>query len=387
MKRKTMTKTSLSQEMINLFTNKLERKNKKIIYTQDEMLKIIDKLNNENTELDEYKQLLKTIKSNFQVLTNTLNFIGLMNTKNNYYQGINFNKNHTIDDVKRIEKIYFDYCKYLQNKYGIPKYNYWNTNQYKSENRKNKHPTIKYLQIHHIQEYRYKYISNRHQAKNINNYELHQPYNLCYCNLMEHLYLHYLIECRDNVSNGGIDYIITTIKDIYNGYQYKKQFDNERREHFLKTYNNNDIEYLINEVTKRHILSEVVAHYESINKQIILYLYSCKRFNLDMLPQHKKWIKDILNEINTFIDVSDVIDCLNNKSNINNVLSKYNVKPYYHYCVNEYVEKSNYEKEQLHYNNIKDGYNYLHQNVFKEHNISLDTFKYNNTLFEMKEFN
>ena len=90
---------------------------------------------------------------------------------------------------------YHDCCAYLQNKYGIPKEPYmiiaksgnWRINdkikRFKSDR----------LYIHHIEEIKYNLLSKLPYASEFP-YEYQLPNSLCYCNVLEHLVLHFMIE-------------------------------------------------------------------------------------------------------------------------------------------------------------------------------------------------
>lgn len=258
---------------------------------------------------------------------------------------INLNKYHTESDVKKVEKFYFDYCKQLQNKYGLPKYNYWTNNQYKSRNEKNKHPTIKYLQMHHIQEHKFVDLSKSQSAISYNDYELHQPHNLCYCNLIEHLYLHYLIECRNNFLNGGAQYIMQQLLDIYNGKIYTRLWSNERREHFLKNHNPKITFKLIYEVKKRNALT----HYYNIVNHIVVwfvdYIYLCSLINENI----NKDIVDKMYSLQAIVDIDDIINYIENKKSINieTLLNKYCKVTYDYYQELIEMQKQWFKDEEV----------------------------------------
>jgi hypothetical protein len=125
---------------------------------------------------------------------------------------------------------YLDLCKFLQNKYGIPKGNYFLTKTCKSPNAKIKR-TKEGLFIHHIKENEAVLLSETKGAI-IQPFEYQQAENLCYCNYLEHLILHYKIflESMDELKKGsnkllGIQGIvcktIPEINDYFNGYNYK----------------------------------------------------------------------------------------------------------------------------------------------------------------------
>jgi hypothetical protein len=99
---------------------------------------------------------------------------------------------------------YFNACKELQNKYGIPSKPYMTI----SKNGKWRKTsgigrTKEGLYIHHIDEWHFPLLCKLKNAQNYS-FELQHPQNLCYCNLIEHLALHFLIEKAKN-SDGTSD--------------------------------------------------------------------------------------------------------------------------------------------------------------------------------------
>ena len=115
---------------------------------------------------------------------------------------------------------YREYCKYLQDKYGIPKNSYYNEQYNKNKNSR----TSEGLVIHHICEDIKPNLSNKEVAKSCDfSYQL--PENLCYCDYLEHLFLHILIteypneETEDVVGIGGsANYLIPELNNLFSGY-------------------------------------------------------------------------------------------------------------------------------------------------------------------------
>lgn len=117
---------------------------------------------------------------------------------------------------------YREYCKYLQDKYGIPKNSYYNEQYNKNRNENSR--TSEGLVIHHICEDIKPNLSNKEVAKSCDfSYQL--PENLCYCDYLEHLFLHILIteypneETDDVVGIGGsANYLIPGLNNLFSGY-------------------------------------------------------------------------------------------------------------------------------------------------------------------------
>lgn len=129
-----------------------------------------------------------------------------------------YNKVKTLD--------YGQYCNYLQNKYGVPKGNYFTESWVKNTKISR---TKLGLYIHHIKEDSAIMLSQVDHAKN-NPYEYQKAENLVYCNLLEHLFLHILIceqasvdkifATKQAVGIGGIiNFIVPECNDLYSGWK------------------------------------------------------------------------------------------------------------------------------------------------------------------------
>ena len=96
------------------------------------------------------------------------------------------------ENVKKLS--YFQYCDYLQNKYGIGWYPYmtvsWNKNNRASR-------TTEGLVAHHKFEDRAIMLSHKEWAMK-HPYEWQIPQNLIYCDYLEHLLLHILFLLQTN---------------------------------------------------------------------------------------------------------------------------------------------------------------------------------------------
>lgn len=113
---------------------------------------------------------------------------------------------------------YDELVEYLQNKYGKPARAYFCTSSCKS-----KAPITRGnegLFVHHVKETEIDDLSVPERAKEYP-WEYQQPDNLCYCNYLEHLLLHCLINkirCDRNgvfVCDGVIHHLIPNINHIY----------------------------------------------------------------------------------------------------------------------------------------------------------------------------
>lgn len=85
---------------------------------------------------------------------------------------------------------YYKYCKHLQQKYGIPTGSYFLSPSLKSKNLKITRGRDG-LYIHHICENEYIMLCDPTSCHSQNiSFSVHEPQNLCYCDLLEHMELH-----------------------------------------------------------------------------------------------------------------------------------------------------------------------------------------------------
>lgn len=88
---------------------------------------------------------------------------------------------------------YYELCKYLQRKYGIPKYAYFKFRK-KGYNYLDLRNIKAGLVIHHIYEYGCNDLSDKHKPYNKKEQE---PGALVYCNYLEHILLHAKIPTKN----------------------------------------------------------------------------------------------------------------------------------------------------------------------------------------------
>lgn len=127
---------------------------------------------------------------------------------------------------------YLDLCKFLQDKYGTPKGNYFLTESCKSKNTKITRGN-EGLFLHHINENTHIQLSKLEYAVKAP-FEYQKAENLCYCNYLEHMVLHMKIVeeylTMENVKKyvcmpgigGLLNFIVPEINDYFNGYQYQR---------------------------------------------------------------------------------------------------------------------------------------------------------------------
>lgn len=132
---------------------------------------------------------------------------------------------------------YLDLCKFLQNKYGEPRGDYFLTESCKSKNNKITRGK-EGLFLHHIKENESIMLCNTDFAIK-HPFEYQKSYNLVYCNYLEHLLLHikivdeYLNE--ESIAKNGcavgiggiVNFIVPEINDYFNGYEYKREWQVE----------------------------------------------------------------------------------------------------------------------------------------------------------------
>ena len=119
---------------------------------------------------------------------------------------------------------YQEYCAYLQDKYGIPKYDYMT----KSFNKNPKvSRTSEGLVVHHMDEDKMIMLSEKKFAE-LCPFEWQKKERLVYCDYLEHLFLHVLIckypspdkEPNVDVGVGGVvNFIVPELNDVYSGWK------------------------------------------------------------------------------------------------------------------------------------------------------------------------
>ena len=134
-----------------------------------------------------------------------------------------------LEEYNKVSSLnYKEYCKYLQDKHGIGKYNYMYPSWYKNQKASR---TKEGLVNHHIFEDTAILLSNPIFAKKYP-YEWQEAKNLVYCDYLEHLYLHILICEKEMLKEmpgiqglGGIvSFIVPTLNDVYSGYKSSLQW-------------------------------------------------------------------------------------------------------------------------------------------------------------------
>ena len=92
-----------------------------------------------------------------------------------------------------IKMQYYELCKYLQKKYGLPKYAYFKFRE-KGYNHVDLRNIKDGLIIHHVYEYGCNDLSDKHKLYNKKEQE---PKALVYCNYLEHILLHSKIPTKN----------------------------------------------------------------------------------------------------------------------------------------------------------------------------------------------
>lgn len=126
--------------------------------------------------------------------------------------------------LKVKDMTYLEYCDYLQDKYGIGRYDYmtksWNKNHKCTR-------TNEGLIAHHKAEDKMIMLSTKEIAQKFP-FEWQQKENIIYCDYLEHLLLHVLICIYPNpnkvpiadVGIGGvINFIVPELNDLYSGWK------------------------------------------------------------------------------------------------------------------------------------------------------------------------
>lgn len=134
------------------------------------------------------------------------------------------------NELEKVETMdYQEYCDYLQSKYGVGKYDYFNKSW-------NKNPKVSRtnegLIAHHRFEDHAIMLSNKEYAMS-NPYEWQLSKNIIYCDYLEHLLLHILISLNPSkkrnknemVGVGGvINFIVPELNDYYSGWEPKEKW-------------------------------------------------------------------------------------------------------------------------------------------------------------------
>lgn len=143
---------------------------------------------------------------------------------------------------------YYDYCEYLQNKYGLPPKPYY-TATIKTVNRKYNSRTNEGLYIHHVYEFDFPHLSQKEVAQE-HDYEYQMPSHLCYCDYLEHLLLHTMItEGTGRNSDGVEEFMIPELLHIYEINPYAE--DNSWRMNVSNKIINDKEVFL--EIVKRYV--------------------------------------------------------------------------------------------------------------------------------------
>lgn len=166
-------------------------------------------------------------------------------------------------DIKEYEsvkdKTYLEYCDYLQDKYGISKYNYFSASFTKS---KKVSRTKEGLVIHHKYEDHAIMLSTQEFAM-ANPYEWQLAENLVYCDYLEHLLLHILIcehpspnaNAKENVGFGGVvNFLVPELNDVYSGWKTKLQWQKNCHDRII---NDKDVYMALIKRFKSYLYKEV----------------------------------------------------------------------------------------------------------------------------------
>lgn len=144
----------------------------------------------------------------------------------------------TINEFTTVKFMSYDeYCNYLKAKYGEVEYDYFhkdNKDGHLIQDNKGSRGSIG-LQRHHICE---KYVANLSDPRIAaeNSFEYQKKENLCYCNLLEHMFLHILIaedltSSSEYLGDGGVLTITLPINSILAGIKEdSKAFKNKNDE-------------------------------------------------------------------------------------------------------------------------------------------------------------
>lgn len=159
---------------------------------------------------------------------------------------------------QQYELSYADLLLYLKKKYDLPKGSYYLTEACVSTNAKIRRGS-EGLQVHHDKEWNPDDIScHSLSSKELAlkySFDYQQPYNLTYCNALEHFILHIKIyELRKQALDGvlfvdGVEnYIIPFLNDIYRAHHFNKAYLKATKESIQENYD--DYLALVEEYSK-----------------------------------------------------------------------------------------------------------------------------------------
>ena len=131
-----------------------------------------------------------------------------------------------LEEYNKVKDMHYeDYCDYLVNKYGEAKYDYMSPKFTKNSKVSR---TSDGLYAHHRMENRMCSLSELDVAKKCP-WEWQAKYNLVYCDLLEHTFLHLLIaeevipKMKFILGFGGIiDYFVPELNDLYSGWETRQ---------------------------------------------------------------------------------------------------------------------------------------------------------------------
>lgn len=208
-------------------------------------------------------------------------------------------------NINEFEKVkdmnYFDYCEYLKEKYGEAK-DYYMTKSF------NKKPSItrtkEGLFCHHIMEYYVPKLSEKGVASHYP-YEYQAPENLVYCDYLEHMLLHIMIDEQSEAIGTGIGglvvFMIPQLNDFYCGVIPKPNWLANVRN---KIINDKDVYLLL--LTKlfeaRYAVQDIDEEYSIFN----FHLYQVIPEGVP-LEKIKKWNKRHKHQIR-YIFEDDIFD-------------------------------------------------------------------------------
>lgn len=194
-------------------------------------------------------------------------------------------------NLEEYEKVrdftYLEYCKYLQDKYGLSECAYYNKNFNKNSKVTR---TKEGLAVHHLDEDKMVMLSTKEVAMEFP-YEWQTPEHLVYCDLLEHLLLHVLIcyypspEKQPNADvgiGGAVNYLIPELNDMFSGWETRQEWRKAQHDRIKDdgpTYLaiiDQLIPYLKKRGFKKKILhSSMSDQYGGWDKRINKPLYKC----------------------------------------------------------------------------------------------------------------
>lgn len=217
----------------------------------------------------------------------------------------------TLNEFTSVKDLtYLEYCSYLQEKYGMSKYDYMDENYndicFEGTKKKKCSRVDEGLFVHHIDEYKFPQLGERNMAMKVP-IDYQKRERLVYCDYLEHLFLHALILKYPSeekypgtvLTLGGLfRFLIPALNDAYSG---------ALRGTTGRTWEAKCINRIINDKDAYFaILSYIIEHYlrtGPFDSDLCIYMEGMGLFGTRSLNPNK-W--SLANNAKIFIEINDL---------------------------------------------------------------------------------